>query len=98
MVAQLTALAGLRKTVVSGLETRAQKLADRLKALEERGNTVMSKHEQALDDTEAEIKEAEDAVNQLSNGGPPLADGSFSQSSPPYPGPDLHDPRLVVKP
>lgn len=98
MVAQLTALAGLSKMVTSSLEARAQKLTVRLEDLQRRGDTVMSKHETMLDSTEAQIREAEDAVNQLSNGGPPLADGSFSQSSPPYPGPDLHDPRLVVKP
>lgn len=96
MAAQLTALLGLHKAVTSSLEARAQNLTDRLAELHRRGDDVMSRHEQQLDAVEADIVQAEDAINQLSNGGPPLTD-TFSGPTPPYPGADLRTPGLVAK-
>lgn len=97
MATQLTALLGLHKVVTAGLESRAKKLADRLGELQRRGEAVMSKHEQQLDAVEADIRQSEDVINQLSNGGPPLTDGSFSGGPSPYLGPDPHTPGLVTK-
>lgn len=65
-------LAGRAKAVPASLEALADKHLARLDELETRGNDSFGKLGVVLDATEGGIAAAEDALNQLTNGGDPL--------------------------
>lgn len=65
--------------IVADLEARAEKLDSRLTALETKGHGAFDKWDGHLSSQEKAVATAEDAINRLSNNGPPLDD-----SSPPF--------------
>lgn len=65
-------LADRAKGVPASLEALADKHIARLNDLENRGNESFGKLGAVLDATESGIAAAEDALNQLTNGGGPL--------------------------
>jgi hypothetical protein len=65
--------------IVADLEARAEQLDSRLTALESKGNGAFDKWDGHLASQEKAVAIAEDAINRLSNGAPPLED-----SSPPF--------------
>jgi hypothetical protein len=56
--------------VVKNLEDRADKLGQRLDALEKRGGDTFDRWATHLSEQESAVAEAENAINQLSNGAP----------------------------
>lgn len=75
IMSKLKALPGLARDTMAELEAHAGLLTDRLTAVKSKGAETFQKWHTELDAAEAVVKDAELAINQLSNGGPPL-DGS----------------------
>jgi hypothetical protein len=73
---KLQTIAARAPKIIADLEARAGKLDDRLTALEAKGHGTFDRWEGHLSEQESAVAAAEDAVNQLSNGGPPLDDSS----------------------
>lgn len=67
---KLQQIAQRAPAVVRGLEDRADKLGQRLDALESKGNSTFDRWATHLSEQESAISEAENAINQLSNGAP----------------------------
>lgn len=79
-MSKLQSVAARAPKIVADLEARAEKLDSRLTAIESKGQTTFDKWDGHLNQAEEAVAAAENAINQLSNGGPPLDD-----SSPPLP-------------
>ena len=77
-MSKLQSVAARAPKIVADLEARAEKLDARLTALEAKGNGAFDKWDGHLSEQESAVAVAEDAINRLSNGGPPL-DDSFRQ-------------------
>lgn len=60
--------------VVADLEARAEKLDPLLTKLESKGHDTFDKWQSHIDQSAKAIADAADAINTLSNGGPPLDD------------------------
>ena len=73
--------------IVADLEARAEKLDSRLTALESKGHGAFDKWDGHLSSQEKAVSIAEDAINRLSNGAPPLDD-----SGPGSPGTPFREP------
>ena len=73
--------------IVADLEAQAEVLDSRLTALEAKGRGAFGKWNSHLAEQESAIAVAEDAINKLSNGGPPLED-----SAPASPGHPFREP------
>ena len=73
-MSKLQNIADRAPRIVAALEARAEKLDSRLTALEKNGNGAFDKWDGHLAEQESAIAVAEDAINKLSNGGPPLDD------------------------
>lgn len=78
-MSKLQTIATRAPQIVADLEAQAEKLDSRLTALESKGNGAFGKWNDHLTAQESAIAVAEDAINRLSNGAPPLDD-----SSPPF--------------
>ena len=75
-MSKLQNIADRAPKIVAALEARADKLDSRLTALETRGNGAFDKWDGHLAEQESAVALAEDAVNRLTNGGPPLEDSA----------------------
>ena len=73
-MSKLQNIADRAPKIVAALEARADKLDSRLTALETKGNGAFDKWDGHLAEQESAVALAEDAVNRLTNGGPPLED------------------------
>lgn len=71
-MSKLENIAARAPRIVADLEAQADKLDARLTALETKGNGAFGKWNEHLAAQESAISVAEAAINQLSNGGPPL--------------------------
>lgn len=67
---KLQQIAARAPQVVRALEDRADKLGQRLDALEAKGNSTFDRWASHLSEQESAVSEAENAINQLSNGAP----------------------------
>lgn len=67
---KLQQIAARAPAVVKSLEDRADKLGQRLDGLEKRGNDTFDRWDGHLTEQEQAVGQAEDAINQLSNGAP----------------------------
>jgi hypothetical protein len=81
-MSKLENIAARAPKIVADLEAQADKLDARLTALESKGNGAFGKWNDHLAAQESAIAVAEDAINKLSNGGPPLEDSQ--PASPPF--------------
>jgi hypothetical protein len=79
-MSKLQNIAARAPQIVADLEDAADRLDSRLTALQAKGHTAFGKWNDHLAEQESAIAVAEDAINKLSNGGPPL-----EGSSPPSP-------------
>jgi len=77
-MSKLKGLPSFAKGVMAELEERAGELTDRLNAVRSKGDAAFSKWKSEIDTVEQVVLDAENAVNQLSNGGPPLEDSPKS--------------------
>ena len=73
-VSKLETIALRAPKIVADLEARAEKLDSRLTALESKGHGAFDKWDGHLSSQEKAVSIAEDAINRLSNGAPPLDD------------------------
>jgi hypothetical protein len=73
-VSKLESIALRAPKIVADLEARAEKLDSRLTVLETKGNGAFDKWDGHLSSQEKAVAIAEDAINRLSNGAPPLDD------------------------
>ncbi len=73
-MSKLQTIATRAPQIVADLEAQAEKLDSRLTALEQKGNGAFGKWNDHLTEQESAISVAEDAINRLSNGAPPLDD------------------------
>jgi len=78
-VSKLENIALRAPKIVADLEARADKLDSRLTALESKGNGTFDKWEGHVDSQEKAVSIAEDAINRLSNSGPPDTKEPFRQ-------------------
>ena len=77
-MSKLQSVAARAPKIVADLEARAEKLDTRLTALESKGHGTFDKWDGHLSEQESAVAVAEDAINRLSNGGPPLDDSAPS--------------------
>jgi hypothetical protein len=86
-VSKLENIALRAPKIVADLEARAEQLDSRLTALESKGNGAFDKWDGHLASQEKAVAVAEDAINRLSNGAPPLDDLAHDS-----PGAPFHEP------
>lgn len=67
-------LAARAKQLPADLESTVDAVSAHIDALDKRGTTALATMKSTLVDVEAGVSATEDAVNQLTNGGPPLSD------------------------
>ncbi len=77
-MSKLKALPSLAAGVMAELERRAGELTDRLNSVRSKGDSAFDKWGSELDAVDQVVLDAEAAINQLSNGGPPLDDSQKS--------------------
>jgi hypothetical protein len=77
MSAGMRRLTGLTESLVREMDAKAGALADRLQKARDRSSEALGKFDAYVGSVEAAAQEAEDTINQLTNGAPPLdSDGS----------------------
>ena len=73
MTPKLKGLADKLRSVTASVEARANALADRLDKVDGSSAANTARINAELDAIDAAVHQVEDLVNQMSNGGPPLA-------------------------
>lgn len=85
-MSKLSAFAAKAPQVIKDLEAMADEVTPQLDALASSGGKVMAQWKSHIADTVKDIAVAQDAINQLSNGAPPLADSPAPAQSAPASG------------
>lgn len=70
LMSKLKALPALARATMADLETEAERLSARMAAVKARGKEAFGKWHDHLDAAESVVADAEDAINQLTNGAP----------------------------